>query len=202
MHVKTMSAYMIIHGDQKKFSFQSDTWSGAFGWGTAETTLPGDILERRKEVMVECKAIKAEQDLEFFFFSVCDIGDPKHGQLFCCGDLEVELAEAVFGGKVDDNGILDLGSQVSRKKQFIPPVSKVLAGGWTPSPPSLAHSLSQKSDDYGEVYVDPLAGCCGTVKRRNFKAAVNAVIAANRLASGLLGRGCSHGKVGHDHKTA
>lgn len=47
-----------------------------------------------------------------------------------CGKAEKALAEQAFGGEYS-RGLMDTGNRVSRKADFIPPISRVLENGWT-----------------------------------------------------------------------
>lgn len=42
------------------------------------------------------------------------------------GCREIALAEATFEGCPYTNGVMDLGDRVSRKKQFVPPLTETL----------------------------------------------------------------------------
>ena len=70
---------------------------------------------------------------------------------------ETALANEAFGGEISRNGsLMDLGNRVSRKKDYIPVITKVIKGGWTkpknlPRGPSMHINLSA----LGNLQVDP-----------------------------------------------
>eukprot|EP00944_MAST-04C_sp_MAST-4C-sp1_P014945 g14945.t1 len=157
----------LVRGDQKKFDFKSSNpnWSGSFGWGTLECVDLQPVIERREAILAECAAAKKEQECDFFMFTAVNIVD-EVSVLFCCGKLEAEIAEKAFGGKVSDEGLLDLGKLVSRKKQFIPKTMNVLAlADWQPSAAAFEDADHQKTKDHGHLVVDPSEGEDGQIVR-------------------------------------
>ena len=65
------------------------------------------------------------------------------------------MAEAAFGGAISNGNLMDLGSRVSRKKEFIPVLTKVINDGWK-RPENLARGLSgAKLEEFGRLEVDP-----------------------------------------------
>lgn len=171
--IELFSSAELVRGDQKKFDFSvmngEKKWSGSFGWGTLECVDESAVIAdgRRVEILNECRAIKKEQNLEFFFFTVVNIIEQK-SILFICGDLEKEIAEKTFNNcRFDhENSLIDLGSLVSRKKEFIPGTMKTLSNPmFTPSIMAMANAKKQKETNYGELIVDPTAGVDGQMKR-------------------------------------
>ena len=171
--IELFSSAELVRGDQKKFDFSvmngSDKWSGSFGWGTLECVDASLVIAdgRRDEILNECRAIKKEQNLEFFFFTVVNIVEQK-SLLFICGDLEKEIAEKTFKDSTIDEktSLMDLGNRVSRKKQFIPATMKALSNPkFIPSLMAMANAKEQKETDYGELIVDPAAGVDGQMTR-------------------------------------
>jgi|EP00945_MAST-04E_sp_MAST-4E-sp1_P005939 inorganic pyrophosphatase/exopolyphosphatase len=157
----------LVRGDQKKFDFKSSdpNWAGSFGWGTLECVDLQPVIERREAILAECAAAKKEQECDFFMFTAVNIVD-EASILFCCGKLEAEIAEKAFGGRVTDEGLLDLGKLVSRKKQFIPKTMDVLAlADWQPSAAAFEDADNQKSKDHGLLVVDPSKGEDGQIVR-------------------------------------
>ncbi|HHE45825.1 MAG TPA: hypothetical protein ENL05_00525 [Candidatus Moranbacteria bacterium] len=94
------------------------------GIGVWETTNPGKVNEKVKEIVKELKNQKKENKLNYLFFMTVDILK-QNSYLFIAGSQEEKLAEKIFKGKVE-NGIMFLANIVSRKKQVIPPIVKTL----------------------------------------------------------------------------
>mmetsp|Transcript_861 Transcript_861/g.1681 ORF Transcript_861/g.1681 Transcript_861/m.1681 type:complete len:446 (+) Transcript_861:1-1338(+) len=170
--IDLFSSAELVRGDQKRFNFKTEAlngksaWNGAFGWGTLECVDIKPVVARAEEIIKECAALKSEQGLEFFFFTAVNIIDQR-SMLFVCGDLEVEIAERAFGGKVS-NGLLDLGSRVSRKMQFVPDTMKCLNDPeWQPSRQARLHTKVQQEQKHAPLVVDPEKGLDGQLVRKD-----------------------------------
>ncbi|CAJ1947369.1 unnamed protein product [Cylindrotheca closterium] len=126
-----MSAVNLVNGDRKTFTFEASGFSGEIGFAVVETTDDDAILSRVDELLPELVACKKEKGLECIFLAVVNIVK-LHSQLLLCGPTERALAEATFGGKYlnDDQSLMDLGGRVSRKKDYIPYMTKTINGGW------------------------------------------------------------------------
>jgi manganese-dependent inorganic pyrophosphatase len=122
--IELYSISELVLGDEKEFSFPND--NGKFGWATLECITESIplILKIKNELLNECRAIKKDNKLNFIFLSVVDI-IKRNTILFICDDLEVDIAKKAFDNKVKDN-LLYLDGFVSRKKQFVPAIEKVL----------------------------------------------------------------------------
>jgi len=154
----------LVHGDVKKFNFSSEVWRGSFGWATVECIDITPVIARSKGILNECIAMKAEQKLDFFFFTAVNIVD-EHSILFVCGSLEKEIAEQTFESQVGENGLMDLGNLVSRKKQFIPPTMSILQS-YKPSEKALQESrASIISLENTKLVWNPAAGFDGQIVR-------------------------------------
>ncbi len=94
------------------------------GVGVWETTNPGKVNEKVKEIVKELKNQKKENKLNYLFFMTVDILK-QNSYLFIAGSQEEKLAKKIFKGKIE-NGIMFLEGIVSRKKQVIPPIVKTL----------------------------------------------------------------------------
>jgi len=90
-------------------------------------------------------------------------------KLLICDYLEKEIAEKAFGGKVDKNSILDLDNLVSRKKEFIPAIEKVLKNkkfaGYVKKL-SLEISKRDSKVNYGKLVYDKSKGNDGQLIRK------------------------------------
>jgi len=111
-----------------------------FGIGVHETLNPEVLLKKEKEIFSILQRFKKEKKLNLFFFALVDILKRKT-YLFLTGEKEKEIAEKAFKkrakrinpllspslplGKAKENLLL-LPGVVSRKKQIVPPILKVL----------------------------------------------------------------------------
>ncbi len=113
------------------------------------------IMDKVNEMLPEMIAGKREKNLQCLFLAVVNIVKLR-SQLLLCGPTEKALATAAFGGKISDDGItMDLGKRVSRKKDFIPVITKVIKDGWK-RPTDMKRGLSTVSlDKLGHLEVDP-----------------------------------------------
>lgn len=150
-----MSGHALVNGDQKTFTFEASGFSGDIGFAVVETTDDDSIMDKVNEMLPEMIAGKREKNLQCLFLAVVNIVKLR-SQLLLCGPTEKALATAAFGGAISDDGItMDLGKRVSRKKDFIPVITKVIKDGWK-RPADLKRGLSTVSlDKLGHLEVDP-----------------------------------------------
>ena len=150
----SLSAHALVNGDSKTFSFEASGFKGDIGFAVVETTDDDAILEKVKDLIPEMVASKSEKNVSCLFLAVVNIVKLK-SQLLLCGPSEKALAVDAFGGSISSDGILmDLGNRVSRKKDFIPVITKTIKGGW--SRPLMKRGLSVVSlDKLGHLEVDP-----------------------------------------------
>lgn len=106
----------IVSKDYKNF----DMGASKVGIGVWETTDPKTIAAKKNELMVALIAKKDAEKLNFVFFLTVDILK-ENSVMYVIGEAEKNLAEKVFGGKVENNEIF-LKGIVSRKKQIVPPL--------------------------------------------------------------------------------
>ena len=124
---------MLVNGDQKTFSFQTNMFEGIIGFAVIETTDDAVIMARKDELLVAMEEDKAAKNLDLLFLAVVNIVH-LHSSLLLCGSAESNLALASFKSKeyehTTDPGVLDLGNMVSRKKDFIPPITRCIKAGY------------------------------------------------------------------------
>eukprot|EP00996_Jenningsia_fusiforme_P000779 NODE_1704_length_1435_cov_25.531746_g1538_i0.p1 GENE.NODE_1704_length_1435_cov_25.531746_g1538_i0~~NODE_1704_length_1435_cov_25.531746_g1538_i0.p1 ORF type:complete len:372 (+),score=53.65 NODE_1704_length_1435_cov_25.531746_g1538_i0:157-1272(+) len=126
-----MTAKEIVLQDFKVFT----AGNIRYGWGAGETMLPGQLLDRAAELVDAMVEVKREKGLDLCFFSVSDISfdTPPHSTLIAGGDREMLIAGQAFPGDGSRSRsqlgehVMDIGRLVSRKNDFIPKVSAVLA---------------------------------------------------------------------------
>lgn len=151
----SLSAHALVNGDSKTFSFEADGFTGDIAFAVVETTDDDAILEKVEELFPEMVASKREKNVQCLFLAVVNIVKLK-SQLLLCGPTEEALATAAFGGTISEDGLLmDLGNRVSRKKDFIPVITRTIKNGWS-KPADLKRGLSTISlDKLGHLEVDP-----------------------------------------------
>lgn len=132
-----LTAEALVNGDQKTFTFKTSKYEGSVGFAVIETTDDDVILSRTDELLVALSRDKAAKGLSILYLGVVNIVKLR-STLLLIGDEERSLAVASF-----ENGnllptpegyqqpiLMDLGNLVSRKKDFIPAVTKAIKNGW------------------------------------------------------------------------
>jgi manganese-dependent inorganic pyrophosphatase len=160
----------LVLGDEKNFNFPPRVSNGIFGWATLECISEAvpKIMKKRKELLIECRAVKKDKKLDFLFLSIVDITN-RNSKLLICDYLEKEIAEKAFGGKVNDKSILDLGNLVSRKKEFIPAIEKVIKNKqFAEHVKKISLEISKRDSkiNYGKLVFDTNKGCSGQLVRK------------------------------------
>jgi len=114
-NISGKSAKDIVFGDYKEFKFNKTK----FGVGVLETTNPDAIKPMQEKILKLLKTIKMP-----VFFAVIDILK-QNAILYLAKDKEKELAQKAFQKNIKNN-IMFLPGVVSRKKQIIPRLAKIL----------------------------------------------------------------------------
>lgn len=152
-----LSAVGLVNGDQKSFSFKTEKFEGEIGFAVVETTDDEVIRERISELLPEMVACKQEKKLSCLFLAIVNIVELK-SCLLLCGPTETALAQAAFGGPIDNGTVMDLGNRVSRKKDFIPVLTKTIQNGWSnaniPRGPSINKMKSHLEVDPEDPYTN------------------------------------------------
>ena len=120
-----LSPNQLVNGDQKVFKLRNDVSGKEFkvGFAVVETTDDAVIMDRKEELLPELLAVKSEKGLDFLFLAVVNIVLMR-SNLLMCDVAEKAMAKAAFGGEVSNGGtVMNLGERVSRKKEFIPPLT-------------------------------------------------------------------------------
>jgi hypothetical protein len=89
------------------------------------------ILAREEELIEEIDDVRNDRCLKVLFLAVVHIVELK-SKLLCAGPAEASLAATAFQGAMLTPKLMDLGARVSRKKEFVPPITSAVAGGWKP----------------------------------------------------------------------
>jgi len=80
-------------------------------------------LAQKDELLKVLKKIKREQEVSLMFFVVVDVMKLT-SKMVILGQDEDRVAKAALQGTMIEANIFDVGSLVSRKKDFIPPLSR------------------------------------------------------------------------------
>ena len=169
-----LSANGLVNGDQKEFSFDvPDGFKGDVGFAVVATTDDAVIIDRLDELLPELVATKKEKGLDALFLAVVNIVSLK-GTLLLCGPTELSLAKAAFddGIEFEDGTLMDIGGRVSRKKDYIPSITKAIKGGWTK--PLTRGASDVDLADLGHLEVDPLDPFGRPVRKESIFAATGA----------------------------
>jgi|EP01047_Picozoa_sp_COSAG01_P072810 inorganic pyrophosphatase/exopolyphosphatase len=124
-----LSGTQLVCGNQKTFKLRSEVRNGTeykLGFAVVETADDAVILDRADELLVELSAVKAKNGLDFLFLAVVHILD-MGSSLLMCGDAERALSALAFDGPTSHQGsLMNLGERVSRKNDFIPPLTAAI----------------------------------------------------------------------------
>lgn len=146
-------------------------------YSVVETTDAEASLARASDIIPEMRAVKsADATVDAVLLAVVDIVNLS-STLLVCGRIEASLALAAYGGELEgaDGEFLKLPGLVSRKKDFVPALTKAVKGGWVPpanvveehQKEDLKRSRSMANVAKGEVMVDYTEEPSGKLVRRN-----------------------------------
>jgi manganese-dependent inorganic pyrophosphatase len=137
-----LTAQQLCDGDMKVFTVKSENYSGNYGFAVVETTDDGVILARKDELLETLRISRQEKSLDMMFLAVVNIVELK-STLLVIDTKELSLAKFAFPATAKDafeddeailkHGLYSLGGLVSRKKDFVPAISKAITKqGWVP----------------------------------------------------------------------
>jgi manganese-dependent inorganic pyrophosphatase len=155
-----MTPYSLVNGDMKQFKFTGADDSYTVAYSVIETTDAEASLARVLDILPEMRAVKADDpSVHAMLLAVVDIVNLT-STLVICGRVEASLAVAAYGGSIEADGhLLRLPGLVSRKKDFIPPLTKAVKDGWQPprlsTDGTLNKSTSMTDIPHSEVIVTP-----------------------------------------------
>lgn len=133
--LETLTTTQLCNGDCKVFTFTSPTFNGSVGFAVIETTDDGVILARKEELLEAMKVHKRENSMDIFFLAVVNIV-ALHSNMLIQGPDELSLCQAAFPAtdgplQTAENGLYYMGGRVSRKKDYVPFITKTInKGGW------------------------------------------------------------------------
>ena len=126
-----LTPIQLVNGDQKVFTFVTEAFEGSVGFAVIETTDDDIILARAEAILLALNDDKDSKGLSVLYLAVVNIVELR-SNLLCLGTDEESLARAAFAnGKMVSTGVMDLGGLVSRKKDFIPAITRAIKDGWT-----------------------------------------------------------------------
>ncbi len=120
--ISGMKARDIILDDYKEYDFPK----AKIGFGVHETTDFSTVNEIKEELIKEMERIKKEKKLDLIFFAGVDILN-KNAFFYLNSFKEEEIIKKCFKGKIKEKGIMMVSGMVSRKKEMLPSLSKILS---------------------------------------------------------------------------
>ena len=169
-NLSIMSAYSLVSGDMKQFKFHGGIENSEeikVAYSVIETTDADASIKRLDEIIPEMRKVKEELNVEAIFVAVVNIVDLT-SLLVISGRIEKSLAQAAYNGRIVDEKehLMELKGLVSRKKDFIPPLTKAVKEGWTVLQlESLSRSESRADIARGEVEIVYSENPQGELKR-------------------------------------
>lgn len=115
-------AETLLKMDYKVFPFGDPLRPQRWGLGVIETTNPGYVFGRQAELLSAMHAARAADGLDGVLLGVVDILNGTNRTLVP-GAAEAAVVQAAFGAATA-NGVADLGSRISRKKQLVPALER------------------------------------------------------------------------------
>jgi inorganic pyrophosphatase/exopolyphosphatase len=138
-----LTADVLVNGDQKVFTFKTDKFEGSVGFAVIETTDSAVLMAKKDDLLAALKEDKEAKSLSILYLAVVNIVQ-LHSHLFCIGPDELDLAKVAFPlATVDSDNVVDIGNLVSRKKDFIPAVTKAIKAGWALGAPSFSEAKGE-----------------------------------------------------------
>mmetsp|Transcript_71838 Transcript_71838/g.135536 ORF Transcript_71838/g.135536 Transcript_71838/m.135536 type:complete len:445 (-) Transcript_71838:261-1595(-) len=159
-----LSATQLCSGDCKVFKLKGKGGvEFKIGFAVVETTDDAVIMDRKAELLPELLTSKPERGVDFLFLAVVNIVLMR-SNLLMCDQPEVALAKLAFGGEVTEVGVMDLGNRVSRKKEFVPPLTGSIGDYEAPKAgmpkTQSANDLASMAEEFGAepttLIVDPV----------------------------------------------
>jgi hypothetical protein len=142
------------------------------------------VMETAASILLELRVLKEEKGYDYAFLSVVDILR-KRTWLLLCGERELALARVAFGGPtaaacdarkftalheslhlMPNDTKMDLGSRVSRKLEFVPPIVDALTSGWEPS---LEENRRSMAEEAPFAFLQKPGACCALERQYSRK---------------------------------
>lgn len=138
-----MSPYALVNGDMKTFKFKNKEGEYSIGYSVVETTDAEASLDRAEEIISEMQFVRVERELTAMLLAIVDIVNLR-SELLVCGPVEASLAVEAYGGDLRAK-VLELPGMVSRKNDFVPPITRAVSNGWSPPKRKISRHDSQSS---------------------------------------------------------
>ncbi len=187
--------HQLVRGDIKTFECRAGGAPNgvvSLAFGVIETTDLASLVEIRDALLFELRALKKEEKKDMAFLALVDIVNLQT-VLLLVGEREVALAKAVFDGPIDpDTGLMSLGKRVSRKKEFIPPIEKALAKGWSMPALSAEEKTAMEEEEFGPVSLECGEHGCQLVRQPSAKQlsmGITSLTITSRILASLAARG-------------
>lgn len=194
--IVNLGAYEMTRGDQKDFTCCG--WK--VGIAVLEVTDPAPVLDIANELLLELRILKVDKgkcllsgkhdrrrELDFSFLFVVNVTS-QTSVLLVCGGRELALAKAAFPGRnfraaqpgIEAPGstieasetLLEVGSMVSRKAEFVPAFFQALSGDFT----CHKHPMAQLSEaDACQEPQDDVFQAMKQMARKSFHDSVHVV---------------------------
>ena len=116
-----ISAEDILMKDYKQFDMNGKR----VGIGVMETTNPAYALNRKDDILVAMKRVKARDELDLILFGAIDILN-EINTTFVLGEDEEAAIKSAFGVDTYEQ-LADLGNRISRKKKVVPELQEYFA---------------------------------------------------------------------------
>lgn len=128
----SLSAYSLVSGDLKRFKMNDDV---VLAFSVVETTDVNALLGRTDELLVEMRTVKIELQVALIFLALVDIVGLQ-SFILIAGPRERALARAAnLGDDTNDVMLRCPPGKVSRKADFIPPLTTAFANATFVLPP-------------------------------------------------------------------
>lgn len=114
-----LPARTVVLTDFKEFALGDQR----IGIGVAETLKPDLLIKRKDELRQASFGVKEEHKLDLMFFIIVDVHHMK-SYIVGLSDAEETVIVGAFKTKVVEQHLYDVGNKVSRKKDFLPALSK------------------------------------------------------------------------------
>jgi len=181
----TMTAHALCAGDLKQFKLGKGEKPVRVAFAVVETTDAAAMLERTHELVPEIVAVRASMEgCDLMYLAIVDIVELKT-HVVIAGEKERSLADAAgfngeplplstrqLAGAAAKSLMLMAPGKVSRKADFIPPLTNAVEAGWSPAAmkgTSSELNLEQLAKETEVVvsYSDPLAPGGKLVRQRS-----------------------------------
>lgn len=119
-NIGSLSTKEILYLDSKDFTMGEKSVI----IGVAETVTPEMLIDRKEEFINEMKIQIQDKKVDYSFFFIIDVLN-QQSTAIVCDDNHKEIIIKVFSS-TDNENLLDIGNNISRKKQIAPALDEFL----------------------------------------------------------------------------